>query len=737
MAPLVRPHLYLVSHVFFSNTYVPGAPGWAVFVQPLLADVNPSLASDTKLRKVEAADEIIDVKARQVFVQSSSLELSLQRLRMLVLSNPSSGLCRRITAPILLQLWVVASLSGLGESAVRVQKAARDILQTCFRLFGTGDITSNIIPNLLSKGSSPETNLAWEYQSAQQGGIEVVAKPNTVLGLNDEIDWNQVQEKAATLVEIMTSTCSTEDLSSMFLDLFQRWVKTSQESGNGIDIVPGTSAKGPESPVGDLVEITILQQLLENVPEKLVSQFDQLQDLICHVFRMDEQSRLADEPIAVILSLLNLVVTAPTFKISDLNTENLKIVEQSLDRLARDGSRPQVSQTASNIALLLKYRSDEGQDDEPVSGLSSRQIEDRRVYNLAMNYITGTDNPPPVVSEGLNLLSGLIATQSSILDVTAVNVLLSNLLSNNEDYINLRVVKMFTQLAEKHPKSTIRELVDHYLDPQEKANTDTRLRFGEALLQVIERLGETFTGEAATHVCETLLSIAGRRGYRPKTMAKQSRDEKLKKRKMNHGEAEDDLDMESDDRTEEERARDDILAQIVQGWDSKRGSEDIRMRASALSIFGTALETNITGIGATMVSNSVDLCINILTLEPEMEKSLLRRAAILVVLGFVRALEEARNAGRSLGFGLTDTSREDIQRTLQYISSTDNDGLVQQHAKDVFESLEAWQMATLLPQQEQMDRTGLGGLAGLNINPLDNLGSRPGDGPRPRIEEIE
>jgi hypothetical protein len=658
---------------------------------------------------------------------------------MLVLSNPSSGLCRRLTTPILLQIWVLASLPSSEESVAQFKKAARDLLQTCFRLFGTGDITSTIIPNLLSKGPSPGTDLVWEYHSAPQGGVEVVASPDTVLSQNDEMDWSQIQEKAATLVEMMASACSTEDLTSLFLGLFQNWIKTSQESENSSGIFTAIPSRTLHSPLSELVEITILQQLLETVPEKLVGQFDQLQDLISHVFRMDAQSRLADEPVAIILSLLNLIVTAPTFNKSDLKKENLEIVERSLDRLSRDGSRSQISQTASNIALLLKYRSEESQDDEPVSGPSSRQIEDRRVYNLAMNYVTGADNPPPVVSEGLNLLSGLIAARSSILDVTAVNVLLSNLLSNNEDYINLRVVKMFTQLAENHPKSTVRELTDHYLDPQEKANTDTRLRFGEALVQVIERLGQTFTGETATHACETLLSIAGRRGYRPKTMAKQRRDEKLKKRKTNNDEGEDDLDMDGDDdeRTEEERARDEILAQIVQGWDSKRGSEDVRMRASALSIFGTALETNTIGIGATMVSNSIDLCINILTLEPEMEKSVVRRAAILVVLGFVKALEEARNAGRSLGFGLTDQSREDIQRTLQYIASTDNDGLVQQHARDVFESLEAWQMATLLPQPEQTDRTGLGGLAGLAINPLENLGSRPGDGARPRIEEIE
>ena len=657
------------------------------------------------------------------------------------MSNPSPGLCKRIIKPVLLQVWVLASWHNADAIAAPLQKAACDTLEIYLRLFGAGDAVATIIPDLLSKGESSQTSQAWEYRKTGQGSIEAVIKHDVSDTTGVELDWSQLQDKAAAFVKIVSSNCSAEDVSSTFLALFQKWVETSQAS-TGIRTVQIMETQGQEaqSALKDLVEITILQNMMEKASDKLIGHFDQLLDLICKVFAADEQSRLPDDTLMVILSLLNLVVTAPTFRKSDIESDKVGVVEQSLERLS-GGSRPQISQTAANIALLLKYRTDLEHEDDSTTTPTARQLEDRRLYNLAMNYITTADNPPPVVSEGLNLLSGLITAQSSILDVTAVNVLLSNLLANNEDYINLRVIKMFTLMAENHPKSTLAELTDHYLDPQEKAQTDNRLRFGEALLQVIERLGETFTGEAATNTSETLLSIAGRRGYRPKTMAKQARDEKLQKlkeeKKIKAEDDDDDVDMDDDDRTEEEKARDDILAQIVRGWESKRGAEDVRMRSSALSIFGTALETSITGIGPSLVSNSVDLCINILTLEPEMEKAILRRAAILVVLGFVKALEKARETSRSIGFGLTDASREDIQRTLEYIAGTDNDGLVQQHARDVVESLEAWQMSSLLPKQEETSRTGLEALAGLSVNPVLNIGDVPGGASRPRIEEIE
>lgn len=689
--------------------------------------MNPSLKSKSRPEHKEVDDtEVIDLSRDHVLVTQQALERSIRRLKVLILSNPSPGLCKRVLRPVLLQIWALASWTNLPPIADESHKAARALLQTYLRLFGNSDTVFVIIQNLLCKGSVPNSDVAWKYCLGPQGGIEIMAKGAT--GDND--NWAEIEEKGETLVDILVS--SVEDVSLVFLDLLRRWIST---LGCSTSITTATDVLKTEasSPNENLIEVAILHKLLEKAPEKLIGQFDQLLELVCHVLKADGQSTLEDDLIVIVLSLLNLVFTAPTFNKSDINPDDLSIVEGSLDRLSKE-ERPDVSRTAANLAFLLKYRRELDKDHESTSAPSIRLVEDRKAYNLAMNYVTGADNPPPVVSEGINLLSGLINTGSSMLDITAVTVLMSNLLQNSEDYINLRVVKVFTQLANKHPKSTIKELLDHYLDAHEKATTDVRLRFGEALLQVIERLGDTFTGETARQVSETLLSIAGRRGYRPKTKAKQAREKRLQRLK-NKGDDDDNVD-EADDRTEEEMARDDILAHIIQGWDSNRGAEDVRMRTSALSILGTALETNISGVGASLVSTGVDLCISILTLEPEMENAILRRAAILFTLAFVKALQNANDSGRSLGFGLTDGSREDISRTLQYVAATDSDGLVQQHAQDVIESLENWQMASLIVPQREAGNSGLERLAGLNINARGNLFDTLGR-PRPRIEEVE
>ncbi|CAM1509064.1 Fc.00g028030.m01.CDS01 [Cosmosporella sp. VM-42] len=713
----------------------PGSAGWNAFVHPLLQNINPSLSKspsgDSSTIKKEE-DEIIDISQDRILVRSEALKTSLQRLSTLILSNPSPGLCKRVLKPILLQIWALASWpSPLSITREQYCKPARNLFQTYLRLFGSTENVLPLIRNLLCKGSLENEELHWKYRLTGKGEIEVV-EPR-VHDSELELNWNEIEDKSTGFIDLLASSCSKEEMSSVFLSLLRRWIETAnkQDDVKMFDTQP--SYQTTDSPVQDLIEVTVLQKLMDKAPDKLVSHFDQLLELVCQVFKADEKSQLGDDLVGVVLSLLNLVITAPTFQKSHIKPEELEIVESSLERISHQG-RAQMSQTARNLALLLKYR-DELDDDKPAAAPSNRQVEDRKTYNLAMNYITGGgDNPPPVVSEGLNLLSNLIVNESPILDITAVTVLLSNLLSENEDYINLRVIKVFTQLANKHPKSAVQELLDHYLDAQEKSSADVRLRFGEALLQVIERLGHTFAGDIAQQTGETLLSIAGRRGYRPKTKAKQVRDERLRKMKKKEPEVAEISDEE--EITEEERANNDILAQIIQGWESKRGSEDVRMRASALSIFGTALETNIGGIGPALVSASVDLSINVLAMERELETAILRRAAIMNVLSFVRALDKAKESGRKLGFGLTDESREDILRTLKYVAGTDNDGLVQQHARDVIESLENWQMSSLLSEHSQHIRPELSSLAGLHFNPAGALIDEAGR-PRPRIEELE
>lgn len=616
-----------------------------------------------------------------------------------------------------------------------------------------------LIDNLLFKGQSNESVFQWKYERSLEGCIRVRFLEAGHAAEQRELDMKEIEFKINTLVELLQSLKSDTEISALFLNLLHDSLAEREEPHH---IKVRFNIDQPQDPTSALIKAKVLQKMMEVMPNKLVSDPKNLLDLVKGILGGFALTPGGDDLTAIALSLLNLVVAAPEFKKAKMDKDVLASIESSLDMISK-AQDSDVSQTARNISLLLTYRDAMDDPSEQASAPTDQQVEDRKAYNLAMQYITDPDSLPPVRYEGLNLLSSLIEANSPILDIPTVLALLSSLLNDDEDYINLRVIKLFTQLAKRHPKSVTKEILEHYVDANEQANTDTRLRFGEALTQVIQRLGETFTGETATLVGENLLATASRRAYRPQTEKRQERDARAQARK--HKEASDawggdvpDVGDDDDERTEEDRARDEAIAQIVGGWESQRGSEDLRVRASALSAFAAGLETNMAGLGASLVETAVDLCLKILTLEPEPGAGIVRRGAILVVFHFVRGLADARDRGRKLGFGLQEPSRGDIARILRYVAQTDNDGLVQSNAREVVETLDNWTLSALvLPgttgaaaaaAADGGPAATLTRLAGLNISapslpPLQSEGSGSGSGSgsgvkgRPRIEEVE
>lgn len=694
-----------------------------------MGPINPSLYPD--VREDDTQDGIIDLSKPTVVATPGDLARALYRLQALLISHPNPSLSKRLLHKVVLPLWALASWIRPRPNCIeRYCQPAQNLLGIFLKLAAGPAGIQELISNLLYRGSVG-TDYQWTFEETDTGDIQVV-KPSTSLG--EEVDrgsWDQVRPKVDSLVDLVKSVCSDEDVSTIFTALFAAWLAVS-DSKTKIDVA--VSIKDELTPLTLLVQVNLLQQLIDTFPSQLASRPDSILSLVEPILKQGTHVE-DDETISLALSLLNMVATAPTFRKANMDQTTIQSIESSLGQLSK-ADLGDSSKTANNLAMLLKYRDELDDPSELPSVLTQRQSEDRKTYSLALSYITQADSPPPVKAEGLSLLQTLITSNSSALDIPATLVLMSSLLQDDEDYINLKVIKIFTQLANKHPRTVTKELVEHYVDADETTSVDTRLRFGEALLQVIERLGETFTGDTARQVSEALLSTAGRRGYRPKTRAKQEKHERL--RQMRQERAEQEWggavpDLKDEEETEKEAVDKELLTQIISGWDSKKGSEDIRVRASALSILAVGIETNLAGVGPTLVTASVDMCANILTVEPGVEAGILRRAAVLVILSFVRALDRAREIGRRVGFGLTEESQADIKRVLSYIAGTDNDGLVRQHAQDVIESLESWSLRSFVSESRTPD-SELARIARLNLS-HEQKGYGPSTS-RPKIEEI-
>jgi len=702
----------------------------------MLQSIRPP-PDDKALSSGDDMDVIIDLTSDQVLVSPTRLTIALRRLHSLVVSHPNPGLCKRLLAPLLLPLWALSCWQTEKSPTWKPSNLAAELLNIYLKLSPPPPVFLTLVHNLGYLGGYDRQKPEWVYAETKGGELQII-KTRGIASIHQP-SLDHISQRIPILLDLIISSFSDADISTAFIGLFGRWLKSARQSQPGqvlLQELPKT-----EDPLAQLTEVKLLQTMMDKFPDKLASQPEHILELVSQVLADSQAApEIDDETIGVALSLLNMIATTPGFQRSQVGPNVFKYIESSLERLSRCDN-PEVSTTASNLSLLLRFREEIDPSDSTAAPID-RRIEDRKTYNLAISYISQSDNPPPVRSEGLHLLSNLIKSQSPILDIPGILVLLSSLMSDNEDYINLQVIKLYTLLVSKHPKAVSKEILDHYIDANEKATVDARLRFGEALLQVIERLGEAFTGDVAQQVGDALVSVASRRGYRPKTKARQEREGRA--RQLKKKEAEEawggELPEFSDDETEEERGQNEILTRIVEGWESKRGMEDVRIRASALSILGNAMETNVVGLGARLVSTAVDLAVNILKLEREDEKGILRRAAVLLVLSFVKALEAARQVGKTLGFGLA--ARDDIMRTLGFVAETDGDGLVRQHARDAIESLDNWQLTRLMadaveePTGLVLGATpGLTGVTGLTMS-LDRLVAGSGKA-RPRIEEVE
>ena len=725
----------------------PGKPGWRAFVQPMLHGIDPATFPAFESSIPNKEGPIVTLGASKILVPSDEVAKSLQRLTALLSGHPNPALTIRLLRPVLLPLWSLASWQDANESIdSRYRTPARNLVRIFLQLSPSGQSSEKarldsspanlllIVHNLMFKGRSKSSNLEWVYVQSRDGGIQIQEFDHNAE--HKMLDLGRIDRAAQNFIDLIKLTPDlVAEISNLFMIICKKWLNNGDKKSSSPIITLVRSTESNDDIENSLVEAKILQKMMTEIPEMLVNNSRQVLDLVDQIlsqYTTMYESDNEDTPV-VALSLLNTILTSPTFRASPENKLLLEHIQKSLDLISRR-THLDISSTARNIVTLMRFRTVTAEPSASAAiSRSDQQDEDRKSYNLALSYLTTTDSPPPVRVQGLELISKLVRVGSPVLDVPALSVLLSSLLQDGEEYMYLRAIKSFIQLSERHPKAIMKDLLERYVDTNEDYELDHRLRLGEALLQVIEISGRALIGEVASSVSKGLLSVAGRRRLRPKTERAQERKHLLERKK--NIEAEEAWDGEIpqlDELMEDEATEDyDTILQIVSGWESKRGTEDVRIRASALSILAAAIGSNVTGIGSTLISNIIDLSIHVLTLEPEPENGILRRSAILLVMSFIQALDSARVDGKRLGFGFVGQSLDDIQRVLKYVANTDNDGLVRRHADDVVDSLQDWQITQLLPRAN--DKTDIEDLAGLSSTPGDGYRSRI----RPRIEEIE
>lgn len=507
----------------------------------------------------------------------------------------------------------------------------------------------------------------------------------------------------------------------------------------------------------------------------------------------DDDDQNASETLSATFSLLSTILASAEFSMTRSLLPRLEVIKSQVDQLLPN-LPPSLSRSGFTASMLLEIQIKSPEGTEQSGESVSSQNTDLETHRQALKDITSP--LPPVQAEGLSLLSKLISKASPILDIPSTMALLLSIIAGqssetaaNEEFIYLNAIKLIGQLASNHPRTVVKTLVDQYADRNEERTLDQRLKIGESLLRTVEDLGEALSGEVARIIGEEMIAVAGRRGYKPQAqkarrdqLAKEKRERERREREngLNMpagwkvsspalGDVDSDIQLpENEDFHTETPEQTALSANIISAWAAGTSSDvepdDIRVRASAISILASAIQTNLSGLGPSVASSAVDLVLSIMRLETNPESAILRRAGAVLLLDLIKAMDsDIQHGSKKLGFGfsmMADSTHGDastrgpttigsiptILNTLTYAESQETDSIVRGHIRVLVENLETWMEKSLLwginaqstrlqsddavnePRLELGDR-----IAGLDLNPL---ATRDSSG-RPRIEEIE
>jgi hypothetical protein len=760
-----------------------------------------------------------------ILVDETELLLAVERLATLSLQHPNPGLVKRLVQPILLPLWGLACYAQEKHKDTWYEKVFA-LLQTYFSLSVGLQPLKKIVDNLLWSGGptwayAPGRSAGISLHKRIDSGFNLVQLVESVDSRADNLSKllgsdPQSEERTGDIFLYVSEKWLIMP-SRRQPPLNEMKILREEEMDSESMTQRLVSAKIAEKLLDDFKDTLSRHPLrvLELVQQLIESELDVADErerrrarksgkasleTLANIVPREESGSATDvdqadseESLSATFSLLSTILASPDFSMSKTLLPILEKIKSQLDQLIPNlsASLARPGNTASML-LELHLNSPEGQQESRTA--PSPHVSDLETHRQALKNITSP--LPPVQAEGLSLLSNLVAKSSPVLDIPSTLSLLLSIITDqspenaaNEEFIYLNAIKLIGNLASKHPRTVVKTLVERYADKNEERTLDQRLKVGESLLRTVQDLGEAFVGETAQIIGEGMISVAGRRGRKPG--AQKARKKQLEKERRQREREEGESAMPSgwkisspalskleaepsypdeDDSDSETPEQATHSANIVTAWAAGSAEDqepdDLRVRASAISILATAIQTNLLALGPSIASSAVDLAISTLTLEPGPESAILRRASAVLLLDIIKAMDSARETrgDANLGFGFSIAADEtvatdvngsrgpatignipNILRSLAFVESRETDSVVRGHIRVLIESLEAWMEKSLLwgigmrsqdgiidnePRLELGDR-----IAGLDLDPL--AGRDRDQRTRPRIEEIE
>ncbi|KAF1953330.1 hypothetical protein CC80DRAFT_146468 [Byssothecium circinans] len=750
------------------STGGPKAVGWELFARPLQKVIHPDV-SDEPLPKGSVAD--------QVLVNEQDLCISLRRLATIASSYSHAGLLKRLIGPLLLSLWGLLSYASSRPSLNKEWfELCHAILLRYLTFACESPRIDSIANNLFWDGE-----MSWTFGPGSQGGIEIRKRSQSeiVLPAMDGIisRMASLDDRIRLFVSLLSEANIDDQVAgTIFLQTTKKWLSPSQGSK------PALTNDADTDPLQALTNAKLSEALATKFKEKFVRSPQHIIELMGQLLESyvtEHKSRLkklastkkpsratlgsllppssgvsggeneSDDLATFALSILSTLVSSPGFQRAPKLTSLLDSILPSLQYLTQPHTslpiEAQLINAAANIIQLI----------QPASVSTSTSSADplsqhRETMKAALKDLTSPE--PPHRAWSLSTLRKLInnPTAFPVIDVPSLtHALLSASIADPETYVHTAAIPVLNDLATRSPNPTVRIIVDAFTDIDERSlrlkkekeiekALDFRLRVGEIINNLV--LDDAFWISSTTassrysslkKILEATLSLASRRGSRKQNLAARNQRVAAELKIQEEGEAAwggpipNLLDPDADNATEQ--AERDALLKIVQGWEDTGIEEDVRIRASALSVLGSVFEKRLEMLKQIEVDAGLQMVLLVLTMETDEVKGLLRRAAVLVFMGLLKGMDALLEEGKESVAGLGAKQMDEVTRVMQWLCSEDVDGLVRDHAGSVIEGLENWKMKKLYRIRDEGVRLGPnlgleGELRGLDVKPLVNSG---------------
>ena len=464
---------------------------------------------------------------------------------------------------------------------------------------------------------------------------------------------------------------------------------------------------------------------------------------------------MVDEDLATYaLSVLSTLISSPGFKPAAATMSSLHAALPSLAYLVQQQRNFEISPLIRNSAATILHLLNPTKPALASSTLPPQDTLNEHRATLRTVFSDLQSSEPPCRAWALGTVHKLICnpTASPVIDVPSLtHTLLSVSLADSESYVHTAAAPVILSLAIRAPRIVIRIVTEAFTDIEESSlrltkgkgtmeervlqeALDFRLRVGEVLSTIVleEKIWSGSYSDAATryesarYLVEACLALASRRGQRKQTSATRAEVTEAAERLQEEGEAAwggpipNVLEPEGRDATD--RAEIDALSGILHEWENTGLEEDVRIRTSALSVLSMVLEHRLDMARQSMVDVSVQLVLTMLTMETSEAKAMLRRAAVLVLLGLLRGLDTRLEGRRGGAVDLSMAQQQEVESVARWVQDADVDALAREHADAVVEGLETLRVKRLFRMRDAGLRLGpelalADNLQGLHVTP--------------------